>query len=162
MTGLVLFLLFTIIPALETWLIVKVGAQIGATETVLTLVVAGVIGAWLGKRAGFAVLRELFTDLQKGLPPADRLMEGVLVLIAAVLLITPGYFTDLVGLLLFVGPIRRLLAPPLKRLLLSWATRRGFTIGAATPGPGWAGPTASHAPPAEPPRAGRRFEHPVQ
>lgn len=165
MTALALFLLFTLIPTLETWLIIKVGGEIGATPTVALLLLAGVAGAWLGKRAGLSVMRDLFADLQRGLPPADRLVEGALVLVAAVLLITPGYFTDVAGLLLFIGPVRRFLAPRIKALALDWALRRGLRVGAPGPGPGWPHPHPAPGPDdLEGPRNGPRkppFQHPV-
>lgn len=145
---LILFLMFTVIPMLETWLIVKVGSVIGATETVLSLVAAGALGAWLGKRAGFSVLRQVSADLQKGIPPADRLIEAALVLVGAVLLITPGYLSDVFGLLLFIGPIRRFLAPRLKSAALRWLTRSGVKLGPSGP---------IRPPSAEPPR----FDHPI-
>ena len=164
MTALVLFLMFTLIPALETWLIIKVGGEIGASTTVALLLLAGVAGAWLGKRAGLSVMRDLFADLQRGLPPADRLVEGALVLVAAVLLITPGYFTDITGLLLFIGPVRRFLAPRVKTLAVNWALRRGLRMGAPGPGPGWPNPHPAPPdddPPSTPGRPRAPFRHPI-
>jgi UPF0716 protein FxsA len=134
--ALLLFLVFTLVPAAETWLVIQVGQRIGATETVLSLIAAGLLGAWLGKRAGSTVLRELFEGLRRGEPPADKIVEGVLALVGATLLITPGYLTDLVGLLLLVGPVRRWLAPRVKSGLWRWLSARGFRfVGEGAPGP---------------------------
>lgn len=159
MMGVILFLLFTLIPAVETWLIVRIGSVIGATETVAYLVAAGLLGAWLGKRAGVSVLRQIMAELQQGIPPADRLVEGALVLVASVLLLTPGYLTDLMGMLLFIGPIRRFLAPRIKSLALRWLMERGMKVGAAGPGPG----APPHPVPgdADRPVRGGPFRHPV-
>jgi UPF0716 protein FxsA len=164
-TGLVLFLLFTVVPAVETYLLVTIGGWVGAGETVVYLLAMGLLGAWLGKRAGFAVMREVFADLQKGVPPADRLVEAALVLVGSVLLVTPGVLTDVTGTVLFIGPARRWLAPRVKRRVLAWLTRRGVQVGAAGPGPGapdgWR--QGAGAPPAPPPRKPRAsFEHPTQ
>lgn len=132
----ILFLCFTLIPALETWLIIKVGQKIGAAETVLSLILAGMLGAWLGKRAGATVLRELFAGLRQGIPPADKVVEGALALIGATLLVTPGYFTDVVGLLLLVAPVRRWLAPRVRAAGWRWLSERGFRfVGGGGPGP---------------------------
>lgn len=148
-----LFLLFTLIPMAETWLIIQVGSRIGATETVLSLVLAGLLGAWLGKRAGIAVLKELVTGLRQGIPPADKLVEGVLALVGAVMLITPGYLTDFAGLLLLWQPVRRWLAPRVRTWAWEALKRRGFTfVGAGGPGPAARRQQESEA----------KFDHPVQ
>jgi UPF0716 protein FxsA len=149
--GWILFLAFTVVPAVETWGIIQVGSRIGATETVLWLIGAGVLGAWLGRRAGLGVLREVQDGLARGVPPADKLVEGVLVLVGSVLLVTPGVLTDLVGLALFIAPVRRWLAPRLKRAVLAWLTQRGVRVGTAGPGP--AAREAADA--------ARRFDHPI-
>lgn len=151
MTSVVLFLMFTVLPAIELWLIITVGEQVGAWQTVLTLVLAGVLGSWLGKRAGFQVVREIFDGLRQGIPPADKLVEAGLVLVGAVLLITPGYLSDVVGLVLFVGPVRRFLAPHIKNLAWRWLLQRGLKVGPAAPGP--AAPKQTTEPP--------HFQHPV-
>jgi len=155
--GVVLFLLFTLIPALETWLIIEVGSRVGAVQTTLSLVLAGLLGAWLGKRAGGTVIREIFAGLRRGEPPADKIIEGVLALIGAVLLITPGYLTDVVGLLLLFQPARRWLAPRVKGRLWVWLSARGFKIGGdGGPGPAARGPAARG-----PAAAESHFDHPV-
>lgn len=158
MTAVVLFLMFTVLPAIELWTIVKVGSVFGATETVVTLVLAGLLGSWLGKRAGLSVMREIGESLRQGLPPADKLVEGALVLVAAVLLITPGYLSDLVGLLLFVGPFRRWLAPRVKDYAWKWLLKRGLSMGTPGPGPGMGGVRPPSAEPSSPPP---RFQHPT-
>jgi UPF0716 protein FxsA len=146
----VLFLLFTVVPIAETWGIIELGSRIGAAQTVTYLVAVGALGAWLGKRAGFAVLRDLFAGLSRGEPPADRLVEAGLVLVGAVLLVTPGLLTDLAGILLFVPPVRRWLAPRARHAALRWLTARGVQVGTAS-----AGPRAR-----EQARARERFDHP--
>jgi UPF0716 protein FxsA len=141
MLALALFLLFTVVPLLETWLLIEVGRVIGGAQTVLWLFVMGVAGAWLGKRAGSGVLRQVQQDLQAGKSPADSVIEGLLVVIGSVLLITPGLLSDLAGLLLFIPPVRRFLAPRFKGWLLRWLAGRSssgfsFSVGGMGPGPG--------------------------
>lgn len=135
MTFLVLFLLFTVVPAIELWMLIEIGQRVGGVQTMLYVVTIGVLGAWLGKRAGVTVLRELFASLREQAPPADKLVEGALVLVGSVLLVTPGVLTDLTGIVLFIPPFRRWLAPRVKRAALAWAVRRGIKVGAAGPGP---------------------------
>lgn len=151
-TALFLFLLFTLVPALETWLVIEVGTRLGAVSTTLSLVLAGIVGAWLGKRAGSTVLRELFEGLRRGEPPADKIVEGVVALVGAVLLVTPGYLSDLVGLLCLWQPTRRWLAPRVKEYGWRWLSARGFTfLGGGGPGPAHRDRQAAEA----------RFDHPV-
>lgn len=157
MYALALFLLFTLLPALETWGIIEVGRVIGGWQTVAWLVLAGIAGAWLGKRAGFQVLAEVHRELAAGRSPADTLVEGVLVLAGSLLLITPGLLTDGVGILLFVGPVRRWLAPRVKAWALRRFAFRGVWVGPAGPGPGRSRPPAA-APPGS---RGSPFDHPV-
>ena len=174
MLGLVMFLLFTLIPAIETYLIVKIGSVIGAGETVFYLVTAGFVGAWLGKRAGMSILKEMFMDLERGIYPGDKVVEGLLVLVAAVLLITPGYLTDFMGLLLFMDPVRQLLAPLVKKIALSYLMPRvqsgmgpkgGVWFGNFGPGPAMRERGfAQHPPEGQPHEADKKhptFKHPT-
>lgn len=147
-----LFLLFTLVPTLETWLLIEVGSRLGAATTTLTLVLAGLIGAWLGKRAGGTVLRELVEGLRRGEAPAEKIVEGVLALVGGVLLVTPGYLSDAVGLLLLWQPTRRWLAPRVKARLWGWLGARGFTF---------VGSGAAAPPPRAPGQANAQFDHPV-
>ncbi len=155
MVGLALFLAFTVLPALETYLLIEVGQVIGGWTTVAWLILMGVLGTWLGKRAGVGVLRQIGDDLRNGRSPADSVVEGALVLVGAILLITPGFLSDAAGMFLFIPPIRRFLAPRFKNWVLRWLTGRpggfAFTVGAMGPGP-------AAPPPDAPPRKG--FDHP--
>jgi UPF0716 protein FxsA len=115
-----LLLLFTVVPAFELWLLIQLGQWIGAFETALLIVCTGGLGAFLAKREGLGVLRALQAELTQGIPPGERLVEGLLVLVGGVLLITPGVLTDLTGFLLIMPWSRRWLAPRVQR----WAMKR--------------------------------------
>lgn len=108
-----LFLLFTIIPIIELFVLIPLGSVIGVWPTVAIIVATGVIGAWLGKRQGLDAYRRIQEDLASGRLPGDAIMDGLLVLIACTLLVTPGVLTDAVGLALLIPPAR----VPLKKLL---------------------------------------------
>ncbi len=114
-----LVVLFTVVPALELFLLLQIGSLLGPTATFLLILLTGVVGAWLARREGVGVLMDLRRELDRGLPPGDRLMEGVMVLAGGLLLVTPGVVTDLVGFSLIFPVTRRLLAPRLVR----WLTR---------------------------------------
>jgi UPF0716 protein FxsA len=153
-----LALLFTVVPAIELYLLIQIGQAIGPLETVLIIVLTGVLGGWLAKREGLAVVRQLGEDLRKGIPPATRLVEGVLVLVGGVLLITPGVLTDVTGILLLL-PTRKLVAP----LILRWLTAR-FAIEGVKIGPDALDPRMAAEPLRTPAseRQGTPFDHPVR
>ncbi len=102
----VLFLLFLVVPFLELFVILQVGRTIGALNTVAVLVLVSVAGAWLVKREGLGVLRRAQERVQRGAVPGRELVDGVLILFAGALLLTPGFLTDVVALLLLVPPVR--------------------------------------------------------
>ena len=110
-----LFLLFTIVPTIELWLLFNVGAVIGFWETILLVIVTGLIGASMAKREGISVLREIQEAPSKGIPIGDKIGEGLLVLVGGVLLITPGILTDAFGFSLIIPFTRRLILPLAKR-----------------------------------------------
>ncbi|MBA2321225.1 MAG: FxsA family protein, partial [Deltaproteobacteria bacterium] len=111
MWKLLLLFLFTVVPAVELFLLLQLGSLLGPMQTFLIVLGTGILGAWLAKREGFAVLRQLQADLAKGLPPAVRVVEGALVLVGGLLLVTPGVLSDLTGILLLLPPVRRSIAP---------------------------------------------------
>ena len=114
-----LLLLFTVVPAVELFLLLQLGSLIGPLWTFVIVVVTGTIGAWLAKREGLGLLSTLSEELNNGIPPGNRLMEGVLVVVGGILLITPGVFTDITGFLLIAPPSRRFLAPRVLSYLAS-------------------------------------------
>ncbi|AGW13702.1 FxsA family protein [Megalodesulfovibrio gigas] len=110
-----LFLAFTLIPVLELYLLVKVGTQIGVFTTVAIVFLSGFAGAWLARREGMNVVLRIREQLARGVMPASELMDGACVLVAAVLLVTPGFITDALGLALLVPAARTLLKVQLVR-----------------------------------------------
>ena len=97
-----LLLLFTVVPLLELFLLVKLGTVIGIGATILIVICTGVLGAWLARWQGLGVLRRLTEDVNQGRVPADALIDGLLILIAGAVLLTPGLITDALGFLLLV------------------------------------------------------------
>ncbi len=115
-----LFLLFTIVPVVEIYLIIRVGSLIGALPTVLLLLAISSAGAWLVRTQGFALMRRIQAELARGRLPAAELLDGALVLVGGVLLLTPGFFTDLFGLVLLIPASRALI----KQFVGLWLQRR--------------------------------------
>ncbi len=122
----VLLIAFTVVPALEIGLFVQIGGQIGAAATIAVVLFTGVAGAALARSQGTRVLRDVQQSLASGQMPQDEIIEGALVVFGGALLLTPGFLTDLSGLLCLLPPTRRLLALGLKR----WAATRIQTVGA--------------------------------
>lgn len=114
-----LVLLFIVVPVLEIYVIVRVGQLIGAVPTVLLLVAESLLGAWLVKREGRRAWAALRGALGTGRLPGRELADAALVLVGGTLLLTPGFVTDVVGLV-FVLPVTR----PLAGAGLAWLVAR--------------------------------------
>jgi len=94
-----LLVLFIAVPLVELYLLILVGQVIGALWTVLIVVLTGILGGFLAKREGLAVLRRVREKLDAGELPGDELLDGAIILVSGALLITPGMVTDFLGLL---------------------------------------------------------------
>lgn len=93
-----LILLFTALPLIEIYLLVKVGTAIGVVPTALAVVGTGVIGALLARKEGVSVLRRTREKFREGKLPAEELIDGIILLVSGAFLLTPGILTDVVGL----------------------------------------------------------------
>lgn len=110
-----LFLLFTVMPAIELAVIIKVGQRFGAGTTIALLLLSGVVGASLAKYEGIRTLNAIQSELAGGRMPTDRLIDALLILVAGVLMVAPGFLTDLIGVLLLLPPARALVRRHLKK-----------------------------------------------
>lgn len=115
-----LFLLFTVLPIVEIWLLLLIGDLIGFWPTVGLTLLSAAAGGYLTKREGLRVLSQWRRAMGELRAPEDGLVSGILVLVGGVLLVTPGVVTDALGLALLFPPTRRLIAPWVSR----WAQRR--------------------------------------
>ncbi|UOG91185.1 MAG: FxsA family protein [Candidatus Thiothrix sulfatifontis] len=101
--------LFLVIPFIELWLLIKVGSAIGALATILLLILSGFLGMYLLRHQGLSTLAKFQRDVQAGQRPAKSLLEGMMMLLGGLLFIIPGFFTDIIGLILLLPPTRYLL-----------------------------------------------------
>jgi UPF0716 protein FxsA len=134
---LALLALFIIVPLAELYVILKVGDAIGALWTIALLAGDSVLGALLLRAQGRSVWRRFNEALESGRMPHREVIDGVLVIFGSAFLITPGFLTDIVGLLLLIPPtralIRRLLARRLGRRVAVGITREPYDVdGTAT------------------------------
>lgn len=105
-----LFILFLTVPLLEIYILVKVGAVMGALPTILLCVFTAVLGAALLRLQGLQTLARVQTKLDQGEIPAVDLLSGLILLFSGLLLLTPGFFTDAIGFLCLVPRFREYLA----------------------------------------------------
>lgn len=107
--GFVLLALFIGVPLVEIYLLIEVGSVIGAPMTLFIIIFTAVFGSLLLRHQGFGALQRARANLEQGVLPAMELMEGVVLLVGAVLLLTPGFATDILGFLTLIPPLRRVL-----------------------------------------------------
>jgi UPF0716 protein FxsA len=102
----VLVVLFVVLPIAELAVIIQVADGLGIPETIALLILVSVAGAWLCKYEGLGVLRRIQASLDRNQLPAKELVDGGLILLAGALLLTPGFITDILGILLLLPPTR--------------------------------------------------------
>jgi UPF0716 protein FxsA len=102
----VLVVLFLVLPIAELYVIVQVASGVGVLNTIGLLILVSVVGAWLCRREGMSVLGRLRAALDRYELPHRELVDGALVLFAGALLLTPGFLTDVLGVLLLLPPTR--------------------------------------------------------
>jgi UPF0716 protein FxsA len=118
-----------VVPIAELFVLIQVGQRIGVLETIAVLVGISVLGAWLLKREGIRAWTAFTTATSSGRLPAREVADGALVMFGGALLLTPGFLTDVVGLLCLLPPTRVVL----RRSLLALVTRRAVGHGGWTP-----------------------------
>ena len=119
-----LFLIFLLVPIIEIYLLIQVGDVIGAGWTIFLVVATAFIGAGLLRMQGLATLHDAQRKMAQGELPATAMIEGVMLLIAGALLLTPGFFTDTVGFLL--------LLPMFRKWFANYLLSRGLMMGSAS------------------------------
>ena len=104
-----LILLIILIPIIEIYLFIKIGSQIGAITTILLIISTAIIGVYYAKYEGLNTLKSGFIQLSKNKTPAYEVLSGAAIAIAALLLIIPGFATDVIGFLIIFPITRKLL-----------------------------------------------------
>ena len=103
------FLLFIGLPALEIFLMIKIGGKIGALNTISLIFLTAIIGVYFAKLEGMKTMRSGITNLYQNKIPIYEIISGASIAIAALLLIVPGFFTDTIGFLLLIPLTRKIL-----------------------------------------------------
>ncbi|MDA0368187.1 MAG: FxsA family protein [Proteobacteria bacterium] len=133
MFGLILFLLFVGVPAAEIAIFIVVGGEIGVWSTIALVILTAIAGSALIRRQGLRTLIRAQHTLSRSELPIEEAFDGICLVAAGALLLTPGFLTDTIGLLLLVPPLRAMIRGPILRRLQARMTVRGF--GAPPPPP---------------------------
>ena len=104
-----LFLLFIAVPLVEIYLLLEIGGVIGAVPTIGLVVLTAVAGAGLVRAQGFSTILQVRRSMEAGEIPAVAIIEGIFLLVAGALLLTPGFLTDAIGFGCLIPPLRRAL-----------------------------------------------------
>ncbi len=115
-----LFLAFTLIPALEIYLFVRLGGAIGLFNTFLVVILTGIVGAGLARWQGAETMFKIRQSLNQGVTPAEEMLDAGLIFVAGMVLLTPGFLTDTMGILLLWPPSRRRFKIFLRRKFDQW------------------------------------------
>lgn len=127
-----LFITFVVLaPLVELYFIVQVGQSIGLLPTIALLIAISAVGTSLIKREGIKVYKDFVAAIRRGEEPAEQIVHGVCLLAAGVLMLAPGFISDIISLTLLVPPVRRLIAA----LVLRRSVRRVTVIRATHSGP---------------------------
>ncbi len=101
-----LFLLFTLIPVIELWLLIKIGSFMGPIAAIALVIGTGIAGASLAKIQGLQTVAKIKECMDRGMAPTEELIDALMILIAGIVLVTPGLLTDCAGILLLVPTSR--------------------------------------------------------
>ncbi|MGG2095144.1 FxsA family protein [Bacillus sp. S13(2024)] len=112
--------LFILIPALEVTVLIGSSRWIGLWPTFCVIVIMSIMGAYIAKRQGVAVWREIRYRLSRGEIPGDAVLDAICIFAGGILLVIPGYITDCIGLMLLI-PIAR---KPVKYMIIKWMERK--------------------------------------
>ena len=111
-----LLLIFILVPLVELFLLIEIGRLIGTLSTLTIIVCTGILGAFLARHQGIGVLHQIRTEIANGRLPAAQLADGVIILLAGAVLITPGVLTDALGFLCLIPASRKII----KKMLWRW------------------------------------------
>jgi len=123
-----LFLAFTLIPLSELYLLIKIGYYLGAFNTILVVIVTGLLGAYLAKLQGIKTMMRVRESLNRGELPAEEMLDALLIFVAGIVLLTPGFITDLAGLGILVPKTRSWFKRWLRKKFDQWISENRANI----------------------------------
>jgi UPF0716 protein FxsA len=123
-----LFLAFTITPFLEIYLLIKIGSYMGAFNTLIVVILTGFLGALLARYQGLQAMLRVRESLAHGEMPAEHLLDALLILLAGIVLLTPGFLTDLAGFLILIPTTRFHFKRWLRKKFDDWITQKHINV----------------------------------
>lgn len=129
----ILFLMFTLLPAMELYILIHLSQKMGGLLVVAIIISTGVIGAALAKQQGIQALKKIQESMGNFQIPAEEVLSGFLILAAGIFLVTPGFMTDAFGFSLLIPPFRLLISKGLMKIFKSRVKVQGFSNPTATP-----------------------------
>ncbi|WP_303722605.1 FxsA family protein [Malonomonas rubra] len=115
-----LLFIFTLVPVIELYVLIEAGRQLGVGPTIAMIFITGIAGAYLARSQGFSLIGRIQKDLNEGRVPASEMMDGAMILAGGLLLLTPGFCTDLIGFCLLTPATRAIF----KGWLQKWLERK--------------------------------------
>ena len=115
-----LFLAFTLIPFCEIYLLIKIGNYLGAFNTILVVIITGFIGAYLARLQGIKTMMRVRESLNRGELPAEEMLDALLIFVAGIVLLTPGFITDVAGIGILIPNTRAWFKRWLRRKFDQW------------------------------------------
>ena len=115
-----LFLLFAFVPVAEIYVLVSVGGAIGAFPTIALVILTALAGAHLARLQGMSIMLRIRENLDQGFMPAEELLDGLLVFLAGMVLLAPGFLTDICGLLILLPGTRGIFKQWLRKKFDQW------------------------------------------
>jgi len=112
-----LFLLFTLIPVIELSLLIEIGSYIGIMNTIVIVILTAIVGAYMVRMEGMSVMYNIQRNMQEGMFPGEELISAAMILVAGALLLTPGFFTDIIGFLMVIPVTRKYITNLIKKYI---------------------------------------------
>lgn len=123
----IFILIFILVPVAELGVLLFSGQTIGVWPTLILLIVTGLLGSYLAKKQGINTIRKVQEQIQFGRVPGNEILDGLCVLFGGILLLSPGFLTDILGLILLLPFTRTLIKPFILKLLRKWIDKNTFT-----------------------------------
>jgi UPF0716 protein FxsA len=123
----IFILIFILVPVAELGVLLFSGQTIGVWPTLILLIVTGLLGSYLAKKQGINTIRKVQEQIQFGRVPGNEILDGLCVLLGGILLLSPGFLTDILGLVLLLPFTRTLIKPFILKLLRKWIDKNTFT-----------------------------------
>jgi len=123
-----LFLAFTLIPFCEIYLLIKIGSYLGAFNTILVVITTGFLGAYLARLQGIKTMMRVRESLNRGELPAEEMLDALLIFVAGIVLLTPGFITDVAGIGILIPNTRAWFKRWLRRKFDQWISENRSNV----------------------------------